>query len=219
MRLDGWLLAVCAARTCMTSVFMTYAAVLPVLRTEWGMSGTAAGSVSTGFQAGYAVSLMVFSALADRVGARRVFLYSAWLSAVSALAFGVWARSYMTNGTVLHGRHGAIFLSRYGQPLVIKSDLKPPPDGQLIEYLGISNCYAVTVPEQRVEDDIVAHFVESIRARRQPRCGIDVGMHVAEQQMMAYESARTGRAIDLTTTFDLWWAREPAIMDLSRDWL
>jgi predicted dehydrogenase len=131
----------------------------------------------------------------------------------------IWARSYMTNGTVLHGRHGAIFLSRYGQPLVIKSDLKPPPDGQLIEYLGISNCYAVTVPEQRVEDDTVAHFVESIRARRQPRCGIDVGMHVAEQQMMAYESARTGRAIDLTTTFDLWWAREPAIMDLSRDWL
>jgi len=101
VRLDGWLLAVCAARTCMTSVFMTYAAVLPVLRTEWGMSGTAAGSVSTGFQAGYAVSLVVFSALADRVGARRVFLYSAWLSAVSALAFGFWARSY-TTGLVLY---------------------------------------------------------------------------------------------------------------------
>ncbi|HEV8635764.1 MAG TPA: Gfo/Idh/MocA family oxidoreductase [Chloroflexota bacterium] len=130
----------------------------------------------------------------------------------------IWARSYMTNGTVLHGRHGAIFLSRYGQPLVVKSDLKPP-DGQPIEYLGIPDCYAVPVPEPTVVGDIVAHFIESVRSRRQPRCGIDVGMHVAEQQMMAYQSARTGRAIDLTTRFDVWWEREPAIMDLSRDWL
>ena len=82
MRVDGWLLAVCAARTLMTSVFMTYAATLSVLRDEWGMSATAAGSISTGFQLGYAVSLVFFSSLADRVGARRVFLGSAWLSAV-----------------------------------------------------------------------------------------------------------------------------------------
>ena len=47
MSRDGWLLAVCIARTCMTSVFMTYAAVLPVLRTQWEMSATAAGSGAT----------------------------------------------------------------------------------------------------------------------------------------------------------------------------
>ena len=77
MSLDGWLLALGAARALMTAVFMTYAATLPVLRSEWGMSATAAGSISTGFQLGYAVSLVVFSALADRVGARRVFVWSA----------------------------------------------------------------------------------------------------------------------------------------------
>ncbi|MEK7387876.1 MAG: hypothetical protein AABZ83_15660 [candidate division NC10 bacterium] len=65
MRVDGWLLAVCTSRTFMTSIFMTYAATLPVLRGEWGMSATAAGSISTGFQAGYAVSLVYFSSLAD----------------------------------------------------------------------------------------------------------------------------------------------------------
>jgi predicted dehydrogenase len=130
----------------------------------------------------------------------------------------IWARSYMTNGTVLHGRHGALFLGRYGQPLVLKSDLKAPPDGQPLEYLGIANCYALPVRESTVEGDIVAHFVESVRSGRQPRCGIDVGMHVAEQQMMAYESARSGRAVDLTTTFEVWWPREPGIMDLSADW-
>jgi hypothetical protein len=85
----------------MTSVFMTYAAVVPVLRTQWGMSATAAGSVSTGFQLGYAVALVAFSAMADRVGARRVFIGSAWLSAVTAIAFGLWARSY-TSGLVLY---------------------------------------------------------------------------------------------------------------------
>lgn len=136
-----------------------------------------------------------------------------------AQVHSIWARSYMTNGTVLHGRHGAIFLGRYGQPLVIKSDLQPPPDGQPQEYLGIPNCYTVPVPPSDVEREIVAHFVRAIRDQAPLHCGIDIGMHIAEQQMMAYESARSGRAIDLTTDFDLWWPREPAIMDLSQAWL
>jgi MFS family permease len=84
----------------MTFVFMTYAATLPVLRDAWGMSATAAGSISTGFQLGYAVSLLCFSSLADRVSARRVYLWSAWLSAAAALAFALFARSYLS-GLVL----------------------------------------------------------------------------------------------------------------------
>lgn len=96
MKLDGWLLAVCLVRTCMTSVFMTYAAVLPVLQTRRDMSATAAGSISPGFQFGYAVALVACSAMAAPVGARRVFIGSAWLGAVTAIAFGLWARSYAT---------------------------------------------------------------------------------------------------------------------------
>jgi predicted dehydrogenase len=131
----------------------------------------------------------------------------------------IWARSYMTNGTVLHGRHGAIFLSRYGRPRVVKSDLKAPPEGEAIEYLGISNCYAVPVPPSEVEGEIVAHFVRAIRKEGPLHCGIEVGMHIAEQQQMAYRSSKEGRAIDLTTSFDLWWPREAEIMDLSQGWL
>lgn len=85
----------------MTLVFMTYAASLPVLRSAWGMSAAAAGSVSTGFQLGYAVSLFGFSWLADRMGARRIFLISATASAASALAFALFARSYLS-GLVLY---------------------------------------------------------------------------------------------------------------------
>src|SRR5437899_6111391 len=125
MRLDGWLLAVCIARTCMTSVFMTYAAVLPVLRTQWEMSATAAGSISTGFQLGYAVALVAFSALADRVGARRVFLGSAWLSAVTAIAFGLWARSYAT-GLVLCTLMALSQGGTYTTAIMLIADRYPP---------------------------------------------------------------------------------------------
>lgn len=100
-RVDLWLLTLCASRTFMTFVFMTYAATLPVLRDAWGMSATKAGSVSTGFQLGYAVSLLVFSTLADRVSARRVYLWSACASAVAAVAFALFARSYL-GGLVLY---------------------------------------------------------------------------------------------------------------------
>jgi MFS family permease len=93
---DGWLLSLCTARTFMTFTFMTYAACLPVLRVEWDMSATAAGSISTAFQVGYAVSLMGFSSLADRVGARRVFLLSAVLGAATSLIFALFARSYLS---------------------------------------------------------------------------------------------------------------------------
>lgn len=125
MRVDGWLLAVCASRTFMTSMFMTYAATLPVLRGEWEMSATAAGSISTGFQAGYAVSLVYFSSLADRVGARRVFLGSAWLSAVAALAFAFFARSYLS-GLALYTLVALSQGGTYTTAIMLFADRYPP---------------------------------------------------------------------------------------------
>jgi len=92
--IDGWLLGVCTARVFTYLVFMAYPAALPVLRDQWGMSGAAAGSISTGFQLGYAVSLVFFSELADRLGAKRVFLWSQFLTAATALLFAVFARTY-----------------------------------------------------------------------------------------------------------------------------
>src|SRR5947208_3129120 len=109
----------------MTSVFMTYAATLSVLRDEWGMSATAAGSISTGFQLGYAVSLVFFSSLADRVGARRVLLGSAWLSAVFALAWALWARSYLS-GLVLYTLVALSQGGTYTTAIMLFADRYPP---------------------------------------------------------------------------------------------
>ena len=60
------------------------------------MSATAAGSISTGFQLGYALSLLAFSALADRIGARRVLPASGVLNAVTSIVFALFARSYLS---------------------------------------------------------------------------------------------------------------------------
>ncbi len=97
---DLWLLWLCVARFLLTLIFMTYAASLTLLRSTWDMSAAAAGSVSTGFQVGYALSLFGFSWLSDRAGARRVFLISATLSGATSLAFALLARSYVS-GLVL----------------------------------------------------------------------------------------------------------------------
>ena len=91
----------CLSRAFMTLIFLTYAASLTVLRSAWGMSATAAGSISTGFQFGFAISLFGCSWLADRISARRVFLASAALAAVTSLAFALFARSYLS-GLILY---------------------------------------------------------------------------------------------------------------------
>jgi MFS family permease len=98
---DGWLLAVCASRAATQLVFLIYPASVTLLRQAWQMSATAAGSISTGFQLGYAVSLFGCSWLADRIGARRVYLGSLAGAAAAAVAFALLARSYRA-GLVLY---------------------------------------------------------------------------------------------------------------------
>ena len=93
---DGWLMAICIGRIFMYMNYMVYAACLPILKSEWGMSATQAGSIASGFMIGYAASLAVASWLSDRFGARRIFVLSAITSTVTALVFGFFARDYLT---------------------------------------------------------------------------------------------------------------------------
>ncbi|BBO66931.1 MFS transporter [Desulfosarcina alkanivorans] len=101
-RFDGWLVLIFIARIALYANFMVYAACVPVLLGKWDMSATQAGSISSAFMFGYAASLFVFAWLSDRYGARRLFLFSAVLSALSAMGFGFFAQSYLT-GLVLYG--------------------------------------------------------------------------------------------------------------------
>ena len=95
-KMDWWLTGFCLSRTLTYLVFMTFAAALPILQKEWSMSAIAAGLISGGFHLGYAVSLVVHSALADRIGPKPIYLGSMMTGAFFSIAFAAFARDYMS---------------------------------------------------------------------------------------------------------------------------
>jgi MFS family permease len=75
---------------------MAYPAVLSVVQPEWGLSATAAGSISSGFQLGTAVALVVVSALADYVDPRALFIGGAAAAAVVSFLIPVLASGHLS---------------------------------------------------------------------------------------------------------------------------
>ena len=112
------------ARICTTVVFMTYPACLSVLLTEWQMSATRAGIAQGVFTAAFAISLLVSSVLCDRVGAKRVFNAATMLSALAAILFGLFARSFET-GVLLMGLMGLCQGGTYTPAIMLVSANTP----------------------------------------------------------------------------------------------
>ena len=75
---------------------MAYPAVLSVVQTEWGLSSTAAGSISSAYQIGTAVALVFVSALADYLDPRLVFRISAGLTAAVSLLIPALAHGHLS---------------------------------------------------------------------------------------------------------------------------
>lgn len=124
-KFDWWLTGICASRVFNGLVFMTYAVALPVLQQQWAMSATQAGSIASGFQLGYAVSLVVFSSLADRISARTVYLGSLFASGVCSLAFAFLARDFLS-GLILHTVLGLSLGGTYTTGVMIIADQYEP---------------------------------------------------------------------------------------------
>jgi len=124
MKWDLWLLGVCFSRVFTYMVSMTYAALLPVLQQEWQMSAATAGSISSGFHVGYAFSLLLFSILADRLGAKRVFLISNFFTAVASLLFAAFARGYYS-GLILYTLIGASIGGTYTPGIMMIAERYP----------------------------------------------------------------------------------------------
>jgi len=74
--------------------FSTYAALLPALRDAWGMSNAEAGIVSGMFFAGYIGTVSLWTALTDRVDARRIYLAGSVLAAAGSAGFGFIAHGF-----------------------------------------------------------------------------------------------------------------------------
>jgi len=115
--------------------FMVYAACIPILIEKWEMSATQAGSISSAFMIGYAVSLFIFAWLSDYFGAKRLFLLSALLSSASALLFGFYAHSYMT-GLILYGVAACTQGGLYTPAIMLFSErYEPSRRGTAVGYL------------------------------------------------------------------------------------
>ena len=144
-KFDLWLLGLCSSRVLTYLVFMVYAATLPVLQREWEMSAAAAGSISGGLQIGYAVSLLIFSVLADRIGAKRVFLLSTFSSVITSLLFAFFARDYYS-GLILYTLIGISMGGSYTPGLMMIADRYPSKDrGRAVGFFIASTSLSYTL--------------------------------------------------------------------------
>ena len=119
--IDLWLVGICLARAGTGLVLIAYAAALPVLQREWHMSGATSGSISSANQMAYAISLIVFSSLADLWGAKRVFLGSITVGALAAMAFAFFAQGY-SSGLILYALVGLSLGGSYTTGLMLLTE-------------------------------------------------------------------------------------------------
>lgn len=119
------ILVVCTARVFLFATFMTVAATIPLIMSEWGLGAAAAGGVVSSFTIGYAVSLFAFAWAADHYGAKRMVFLSAIAAAATSLAFGLLARDWWT-AMVLYGLVGLAQGGVYTPLVMVFSDEAEP---------------------------------------------------------------------------------------------
>jgi MFS family permease len=91
-----FVVVVSLSRILIFATFMTVASVLPILQAEWRIGAARAGAIVTAFMIAYALSLFLFGWAADRIGTRQAILISALGSAVASMAFGLFARDWLS---------------------------------------------------------------------------------------------------------------------------
>lgn len=114
----AWLAWLCVSRVSFALIFTAYAAAIPLLTREWGMSAGEAGFVQSAWHIGYLVSLFAVGFLADRYGAKRVFLLSGGAASVSALLFALFADGFVS-ATLLYGLTGLLSGGSYTPGLTL----------------------------------------------------------------------------------------------------
>jgi MFS family permease len=91
----------CASRACFSLIFTAYAAVIPLVQPEWGMSSGETGLVQSAWHFGYLISLFGAGLLVDRIGARDTYLATGFAACASALLFAFFAGDF-TSALVFH---------------------------------------------------------------------------------------------------------------------
>ncbi len=103
---DGrWIASLCLARAGFALIFVAYSASLGLLKQDWGLSSAQAGLIQSAWHVGYLVSLFAVGFLADRYGAKRMFLAASIAACASGLAFSLFADGFVS-ALLLHGLAG-----------------------------------------------------------------------------------------------------------------
>jgi MFS family permease len=111
----------CAAEILCMAGFATYPALLPVLRSGWGLSNTAAGLVGGILFFGYVGSVPVLTSLTDRIDARRIYLGSCLLAAGGSAVFALFADGFV-GAMIAQALFGVGFAGIYMPGLKAMSD-------------------------------------------------------------------------------------------------
>lgn len=142
-----WIIWLCASRLAVSISFMMYAGSLPRLTNVWHMTAAEAGLIQSAFNVSYAVSLVTTGWLSDRLGARRVFLWSTWLTAGAGLLVATAAHSF-ESGLLLFVLFGSFHGGTYTPPMIlIAQRVAPSRRGLAIGLFlaGASLGYAVSI--------------------------------------------------------------------------
>lgn len=106
------LLGLCLAEVATMTAFMAFPATLPLLQRDWGLSGSAAGLVGAGYQAGYVALVPVLAFLTDHRSPARIYVGAAAVAAAATAGFGLLARGFWT-ALLLHTLMGAGLAGTY----------------------------------------------------------------------------------------------------------
>ncbi len=85
---------ICFAEMLSMTAFSGFAALLPVMASEFGLNNSQAGLISGTVLGGYMVSVPILGSLTDRVDARRVYAVAALVAASGALGFFWFASGF-----------------------------------------------------------------------------------------------------------------------------
>jgi MFS family permease len=116
-----WLVGISGVMTLVQLPFASYIAALPLIRDEWGLNNTQAGTIYSTFLAGLALAALIVIPLSDRYPPRKLFVASVWGSVITNLLFPLWATNFLT-GVLLRFLAGPCLVGVYVPGIRIVSE-------------------------------------------------------------------------------------------------
>lgn len=112
---------VCAAQVLVQLGAFFWPALLPGMRTLWGLTNSEAGWITAAFYAAYMVSVPVLVTLTDRIDPKRIYLFGVGATVVGHLLFAVVAEGFWT-AVIFRGLTGLGWAGTYMTGLKLLAD-------------------------------------------------------------------------------------------------